>query len=75
MVGESAVWRLLVVDDDPTIRRGLRRVLGLSGFAVEAVDEVEPLARDHAVNCASSVEPFSASVDASGDTACVTRSK
>ena len=41
MVGESAVWRLLVVDDDPTIRRGLRRVLGLSGFAVEAVDEGE----------------------------------
>ena len=41
MVGESVVWRLLVVDDDPAIRRGLRRALGLSGFAVEAVDEGE----------------------------------
>jgi two-component system response regulator PrrA len=41
MVGESTVWRLLVVDDDPAIRRGLRRALGLSGFAVEAVDDGE----------------------------------
>lgn len=41
MVGESVVWRLLVVDDDPAIRRGLRRALGLSGFAVEAVDDGE----------------------------------
>src|SRR5581483_5017252 len=31
--------------------------------------------RTHAANCASSVEPFSASVSLSGDTACVTRSK
>ncbi|HEU5332304.1 MAG TPA: response regulator transcription factor [Actinocrinis sp.] len=41
MVGESVVWRLLVVDDDPAIRRGLRRALGLSGFAVEAVEDGE----------------------------------
>ena len=48
-------------------------------LAVEAVDEVERLARENctcqAVNCASSVEPFRARVEASGDTACVTRSK
>jgi two-component system response regulator PrrA len=41
MVGEAVAWRLLVVDDDPAIRRGLRRALGLSGFAVEAVDDGE----------------------------------
>jgi two-component system response regulator PrrA len=34
----AATWRLLVVDDDPAIRRGLRRALGLSGFAVEVAD-------------------------------------
>jgi two-component system response regulator PrrA len=37
----AATWRLLVVDDDPAIRRGLRRALGLSGFAVEAADSGE----------------------------------
>ena len=48
--------------------------------AVQTVDEIERLTRERlaigqAVNCASSVEPLSASVEASGDTACVTRSK
>ena len=55
-------------------------------LAVEPLDERETLARQrllddaHAsacsfVNCASSVEPLSASVSLSGETACVTRSK
>ncbi len=52
-------------------------------LAMEALGERERLPRDglllhradHEANCASSVEPLSASVDASGDTACVTRSK
>ncbi|NUR25365.1 MAG: response regulator transcription factor [Catenulispora sp.] len=34
-------WRLLVVDDDPAVLRGLRRALGLSGFAVETAAEGE----------------------------------
>jgi hypothetical protein len=42
-------------------------------IAVQLLDELQLLG--YAWNCASSVEPFSASVDASGDTACVTRSK
>jgi two-component system response regulator PrrA len=37
----AATWRLLVVDDDPAIRRGLRRALGLSGFAVEVAEDGE----------------------------------
>src|SRR5262249_19982398 len=57
------------------------------GLAVEPADERETFARErvleddaHAVagsfvNCASSVEPLSASVSLSGETACVTRSK
>ena len=55
-------------------------------LAVEPLDERETFARQgllgdaHAgacsfVNCASSVEPLSASVSLSGETACVTRSK
>ena len=52
--------------------------------ALETLDECERLrcedlradGRAHAaLNCASSVEPFSASVEESGETACVTRSK
>ncbi len=42
-------------------------------LVLELVDELEML--PYAWNCASSVEPFSASVDASGDTAWVIRSK
>ena len=34
-------WRLLVVDDDPAVLRGLRRALGLSGFAVETAADGE----------------------------------
>lgn len=41
MPDSAATWRLLVVDDDPAIRRGLRRALGLSGFAVEVADSGE----------------------------------
>jgi hypothetical protein len=43
--------------------------------AVQLLDELEPLLLGYAWNCASSVDPLSASVDESGDTACVTRSK
>lgn len=41
MPDSTPTWRLLVVDDDPAIRRGLRRALGLSGFAVEAAEDGE----------------------------------
>jgi two-component system response regulator PrrA len=34
-------WRLLLVDDDPAVLRGLRRALGLSGFAVETAPNGE----------------------------------
>ncbi|NUP51193.1 MAG: response regulator transcription factor [Catenulispora sp.] len=34
-------WRLLLVDDDPAVLRGLRRALGLSGFAVETAADGE----------------------------------
>ncbi len=50
-------------------------------LAVELLDEREALARENVLgdaahaNCASSVEPLSASVSLSGETACVTRSK
>jgi hypothetical protein len=44
-------------------------------LAVQLLDELQLLPLRYARNWASSVEPFSASVDASGDTACVTRSK
>ena len=43
--------------------------------AVQLLDELELLLLGYTWNCASSVEPLSASVDASGETACVTRSK
>jgi hypothetical protein len=42
-------------------------------IAVQLLDELQLLG--YTRNCASSVEPLSASVDASGETACVTRSK
>ncbi len=42
-------------------------------IAVQLLDELQLLG--YAWNCASSVEPLSASVELSGDTACVTRSK
>jgi hypothetical protein len=44
-------------------------------IAVQLFDELQLLLLGYAWNCASSVDPLSASVDASGDTACVTRSK
>jgi len=37
----AATWRLLVVDDDAALRRGLGRALGLSGFAVETAADGE----------------------------------
>ena len=37
----TATWRLLVVDDDAALRRGLGRALGLSGFAVETAADGE----------------------------------
>ena len=43
--------------------------------SVQLLDELELLLLGYTWNCASSVEPFSASVDDSGATACVTRSK
>ena len=42
-------------------------------LAMKVADELQ--LRVYAENCASSVEPLRASVDESGDTACVTRSK
>jgi hypothetical protein len=44
-------------------------------LAMQLPDEVQPRIGRYAENCASSVEPLSASVDESGDTACATRSK
>ena len=42
-------------------------------LAVQLLDELQ--LSGYPWNCASSVDPSSASVEASGDTACVTRSK
>lgn len=39
MADRTATWRLLVVDDDPALRRGLSRALGLSGFAVQTAED------------------------------------
>ena len=41
VVDRTATWRLLVVDDDPALRRGLGRALGLSGFVVETAADGE----------------------------------
>ena len=64
--------KLAELDRVPSIVRPTEESERLE-LAMKVADELQ--LRVYAENCASSVEPLRASVDESGDTACVTRSK